>query len=783
MAQGSMDINVKMNATQAIQALNNLTNSVNKVSNQLGGAPREGNTAFNKFFGNVNKGFQMAFGAGVADLAIGTMKAIAVDTIKTGVEFESTMSKVGAIMGATGGEMEQLEKTARHWGATTRFSATESAEALTYMGMAGWSSQEAMAGLGGVLHLAQASGMDLAKTSDIVTDNLTAFGLSANDSARYADALAYASANANVNVDNMGEALKYVAPVSEALGISMEETVAMVSKLGDAGIKGSQAGTTLRSVLSNLASGSGDAGKAMEQLGINIQDSNGHMKPMSQIIDEINMKTKGMTDTEKAHIAQMIAGKTAMSGFLALLGQGGASVAGFTNELRNSTGTAEQMAKTMDGNVKGAWLGLKSAMEELKISMFEANAEGIEGMLQGLTKLVNKLSGTKSEAEQFKATWGEAMSESTAESLTSIKTISDGFHMLDLAIAQTGNITKSQTDQMMMYYKQLQEQAIADLQKLKDDSLMLMDEQIAKATEKERDGLVKQREEKAKHYDEAISKMQEANGKQLDELQKYIDKDGVISKEGYEKLKQSRDKYLKDKIDSTVKSGAENNSAVDAILKGETKVTKDNYKTIVSQIKQAKEDTVKLAEAERDKMKNVAEEKFRVLGSISESEYRELLSQADEYFDGVKSGAEGQYKSAMDSMMEKVSATGVTTNSELAKMIYKWKTTRDEMSKKANPKVDTSNLSIAERAIQGVKNMWNNLFNRSARVPHINVPKVQVRTKSAMRSLSASPMRAEVGASTTNNYPVHFQGSYNFRDRSDIDYMLEETGKKLRRKR
>lgn len=783
MAQGSMDINVKMNATQAIQALNNLTNSVNRVSNQLGGAPREGNTAFNKFFGNVNKGFQMAFGASVAGLAIDTMKAIAVDTIKTGVEFESTMSKVGAIMGATGGEMEQLEKTARHWGATTRFSATESAEALTYMGMAGWSSQEAMAGLGGVLHLAQASGMDLAKTSDIVTDNLTAFGLSANDSARYADALAYASANANVNVDNMGEALKYVAPVSEALGVSMEETVAMVSKLGDAGIKGSQAGTTLRSVLSNLASGSGDAGKAMEQLGINIQDSNGHMKPMSQIIDEINMKTKGMTDTEKAHVAQMIAGKTAMSGFLALLGQGGASVAGFTNELRNSTGTAEQMAKTMDGNVRGAWLGLKSAMEELKISMFEANAEGIEVMLQGLTKLVNKMAGTQSEAEKFKATWGETMSETTAEALTSTKTITDGFHMLDVAIEQTGNITKSQTDQMLMYYKQLQEQAIADLQKLKDDSLMLLDEQIATSSEKEREGLVKQREEKAKHYDDAIAKLKDSNGKQLEEIQKYIDKDGVITKEGYEKLKQSRDKYLKDKIDSTVKSGAENNSAVEVLLKGEKAITKDNYNQIKSEVAKAKEETIKLAENERDRMRNVAEEKFRVLGSISETEYKDLLRQADEYFDGVKSGAEGQYSNAMDTLMEKATEAGLLVNKENGKMMDSWKATKKEMSQAATPKVDTSNLSLAERAIQGVKNLWNSVFNRTARVPRINVPQVSPKTKASMQSLSASPMRSSQTASTGENYHIQFQGQYTFRNQADIDYLLSETGRKIRRKR
>lgn len=307
----------------------------------------------------------------------------------TAMGFEEQMSKVKAISGATDGEMQKLEKTAREWGAKTKFSAKESAEAMEFMGMAGWKAQEMTDGLPGILNLAAASGEELGTTSDIVTDALTAFGLQAKDSAHFADILASASSNSNTNVSMLGESFKYVAPVAGALGISAKDTSFALGLMANAGIKGSVAGTALRSSLTNLANPSKNMRKEMEKLGISLTDSNGKVKSGKQLFDELRQKFSKLTDAQKAQSASIIFGKEAMSGMLSIINASDKDYNKLYSNLNNASGSAEKMANTMQNNLKGAITNLKSAFEELQISLAKAVIPMLSKVVKFVTKIVN----------------------------------------------------------------------------------------------------------------------------------------------------------------------------------------------------------------------------------------------------------------------------------------------------------------------------------------------------------------------------------------------------------
>ncbi len=239
--------------------------------------------------------------------------------LKVGSNFEEGMSKVSAISGATGEDLKKLTEKAKEMGAKTKFSATESAEAMQYMAMAGWKTGDMLNGIDGIMNLAAASGEDLALVSDIVTDALTAFGMSAKDSAQFADLLASAASNSNTNVSMLGESFKYVAPVAGALGHSAKDTAFALGLMANAGIKSSQSGTALRASLTNLAHPSKQMAEEMDRLGISLTDSNGKVKEGKALYDELRQKFSGLTDAQKTQSAATIFGKEAMSGMLAII--------------------------------------------------------------------------------------------------------------------------------------------------------------------------------------------------------------------------------------------------------------------------------------------------------------------------------------------------------------------------------------------------------------------------------------------------------------------------------
>lgn len=300
--------------------------------------------------------------------AIGTMGAAA---IKVGSDFEGAMSKVEAISGATGSDLETLTNKAKEMGASTKFSATESANAFEYMAMAGWKTWDMLNGIEGIMNLAAASGEDLATTSDIVTDALTAFGMTAADSTHFADVLAQASSNANTNVGMMGETFKYVAPVAGALGYTAEDTAIAIGLMANAGIKGSQAGTSLRSMMSRLAKPTKEVQGAMDALGISLTNSDGSMKELNEIMDDLREGFGGLSEAEAAELASSLAGQEAMSGLLAIVNASDADFEKLSSSIYSCDGAAAQMAETMNDNLQGQITILKSGLEGLGISFYE----------------------------------------------------------------------------------------------------------------------------------------------------------------------------------------------------------------------------------------------------------------------------------------------------------------------------------------------------------------------------------------------------------------------------
>lgn len=319
--------------------------------------------------------------------------------VKTATDFEAGMSEVKAISGATGSEFDALRDKAIEMGAKTKFSASDSADAFKYMAMAGWDASAMMDGIAGVMDLAAASGEDLATTSDIVTDALTAFGLQASDSAHFADVLAQASSKSNTNVGLMGETFKYVAPVAGALGYSIEDTAVAIGLMANSGIKGSQAGTALRSTITRLAKPVGEAKDAVEELGISITNADGTMKPLSQTMVELREKFAGLTEEQKAQYAAMLAGQEGMSGLLAIVNASDEDFQKLTDEINNANGAAEDMASVMMDNTAGAIEQLKGALESAGILIGEKLTPYIRKLAEWITGLVEKFNSL-SEEEQ-----------------------------------------------------------------------------------------------------------------------------------------------------------------------------------------------------------------------------------------------------------------------------------------------------------------------------------------------------------------------------------------------
>ena len=329
--------------------------------------------------------------AGAVTAATGAIATGLGASVKVGAAFEAEMSKVSAISGATGDELSQLTEKAKEMGAATKFSASESAQAMEYMAMAGWKTTDMLSGIEGIMNLAAASGEDLATTSDIVTDALTAFGLSAADSTHFADVLAQAATNANTNVSLMGETFKYAAPLAGALGYDVEDVAQAIGLMANASIKGGQAGTALRSILTRLADPPKDAAAAMKKYGISLKNTDGSMKSFMEVMENMRDSLQGIPEDEQTAAAAAIAGQEAMSGLLAIVNASEQDFNKLANAIDNADGASARISETTQDNLQGQLTKAKSAAEGLGIEIYESIQEPLTGFAQLGIDAINEL--------------------------------------------------------------------------------------------------------------------------------------------------------------------------------------------------------------------------------------------------------------------------------------------------------------------------------------------------------------------------------------------------------
>ena len=384
------DIKVKISAFT-----NGFDEAISKVQNSLGRLNQTGQGAgataarWGNAFTSAGKALLPA------SIAAGVLTGA---TVKLGSEYQAQMGKVQAISGTTASEMARLKVAAMDATQDTKYTAIEAGQAYEYMGMAGWKSGQMIDGLKPILDLATAAGADLGITSDIVTDSLTAFGLKAKDTAMFADVLAAASTNSNTNVQMMGETFKYAAPIAGTLGYSVQDTAVAIGLMANAGIKGSQAGTTLRTALSNLAAPTSKMKATMQQLGIHTTDAQGKMLPLRNVIDQLRTSFSGLSKDQQAQTAETLFGKEAMSGMLAIINSSEGDYNKLTSAIDNSTGAASRMAKTMSDSAP-----IQTAIASIKNSMIQTGevimpfvakiAQGVAKLAQGFQKLPGPVKG------------------------------------------------------------------------------------------------------------------------------------------------------------------------------------------------------------------------------------------------------------------------------------------------------------------------------------------------------------------------------------------------------
>ncbi|EJU22499.1 tail tape measure protein, TIGR01760 family [Peptoanaerobacter stomatis] len=362
-----------------------------------------------------------AIGAGVTKSILGAgaaMTAIGGYAFKVGSDFKAAMSEVQAISGATGEDLKKLTKKAEEMGAKTKFSATESAEALKYMAMAGWDTNKMLAALPGVMNLAAASGENLGTVSDIVTDAMTAFNLKADQAGHFADILAMASSKSNTNVSMLGESFKYVAPLCGALGYSAEDTALALGLMANAGVKSSIAGTSLKASIANLTKPTKRMRAAMSDLGISLTDAQGQMKPLKQLLDEMRTSMRGLRKDQQAAYATTLFGKEAMAGMLAIINASDDDYNKLANSIRNCNGAADEMRRIMEDNLKGDITSLNSAVEGLGISAYNYLDKPFRGAAQTLKGYVNELNQSMKSADDLRQEMldaGASMGEVNAE--------------------------------------------------------------------------------------------------------------------------------------------------------------------------------------------------------------------------------------------------------------------------------------------------------------------------------------------------------------------------------
>ena len=374
--------NVGIKTANAMKDLNNFENEVQGTAGRVGqstGAVGNGFDQMSNKFSNM--GQQMTTTGAAASIAVSApLTALGAQAIKIVSSFDDVMSTVKAVTGATGDDFDQLRETAKRLGAETRFSSSEAAEGMQYLGMAGWDTQKILEGIPHMLNLASAGGLDLGRAADIASDTMAAFGIEASDAGHMADVFAKAASSTNTSVEMLGETMKYASPIAATFGASLEETTALAGLMADKGIKASMSGTAIRGGLTRMAAPTKQAEAYMRQLGITFTNADGSMRDMNDIIRDLSVGMGKLTEEQQLGAAKAIFGQEAMAGWLAVIESGPDKFDEFTKKLEKSSegiGAASEMAKTREDNIGGAFREMSSAIEGVAIEIGDVLAPAV----------------------------------------------------------------------------------------------------------------------------------------------------------------------------------------------------------------------------------------------------------------------------------------------------------------------------------------------------------------------------------------------------------------------
>lgn len=775
---------------EEVRQIEKTLDGVSDTAKQSGGV-------FGKFGQDVATGIGVGFGVSTVSMvsnAIGLIKDGIATMVETGIEYEATMSKVQAITNSTGAEMQQMSELAMELGAKTSKSATESAEAMTYMGMAGWNTQEILSGLPGVINLSIASGEDLARTSDIVTDNLTAFGMSAEDASYYADVLSYSASNANVTVDSLGESLKYVAPVATGAGVAMEETVAMVSLLGDAGIKGSQAGTTLRSVILNLTGANEKATAKLKELGVAIYDESGKMRSMSDIIGDLSEKLVDANGNVDTTTANLLVGKTAISGFTALLQAGGERLGSFTDALETSNGTADRMASTMQNNVKGALEELGGAFESIGLKIYDKIDTPLKDAINGFTNFIEKVGGLK-EVEPTFTVFGQTVSESTYNALKGVEELTTGIenHIATLDF-MGGTVTPGFVNQMNTSYTSLKDGILTTVNKMHDEelsSLMTFGAERLGMTEAEFQNIHTKMDE---YKNTQIAKVNELEARRTAIMKEYQGTNKIMTAEHQKQLLAINEEYKRLSIEVMSQEVEDRKGLLKTYASESFKITKENCGAILKNALEHKNAMITTAQTEFDEVIKKAN-RLNQLGVISDKEHGKLVSEAQKKYDKLVKESETSFDEVVRKIQEKLGIDGVNEAKKAGDEVYDafmtshQKTIDDVKKKKINPVFDGAEaLKGAKQLMRDIGNALKKTFtvkvNVNKTTTHRNVYENVGKPSNEILNRHVVPARNAYSDSMARNMSsiINFNGQYSFGNRNDIDYFMKQTARMIDRK-
>ena len=775
-------------------------NKTTKTINEAGQDASKAGGLFGKFGEDVKAGIAMGFGmstVGMVTSACNMVKQGIVDTIQTTAQFEQSMANVKAITGATGKEFDTLTAFARELGATTMMSAQESADAMAFLGMAGWRTSEMMAGLPAILDLTVASGRDFATVADIVSDNLTAFGMTASQATEYSDALAYAMSNANVNMDTLGESLKYIAPVATSAGVSMQEAVAMTMMLGDAGIKGSQAGTTLRTVMLNLTGANEKATAKLKELGVAVFDSEGKTRSFADIIRDLNKATEGMTDAQKTAIANTLVGKTAVSGFSVLLDQGADKLQAYTDGIHNSSGASAEMAEIMGDTLQGKVKIFESAMQDLQITIGNALLPTLTSGVESLTNFVTWLGQGCPLVQEATVELGafgvslDMVSEKTSNALTPLEEYGNGI-LANIGVMEQFGGVGSQT------YNQL----IADVTNWKDQSLSLINQKesegLALMQNYSQQYLLASAEEKAeleaKHKEFYENKRQVTSDREAEitEILATAKENNVgLTEEQAERIKTLVSLQQKDMIKTVSDSYSEQTALLNAFSSKQKAVTADTASMIMQKAKETKESTVKSAK-ERFNQELATANEMRKVGNITDAEYSRMVNSAQDNYNQIVSASDDGFNKVKDKIIKSITEAGGKYNEKTGELKDKHGNMVDYMNgtpMETKVKVDTKG---ATKSVDDIQKKINSIKGKTVSVK-VNTTYTNTTVNRTVNGRSVPTMDAQAMAmarsavmpinnTSSGNNTINYNGDLVFNNKSDIDYFLKKTARAIDRR-